>query len=101
MLFLRDAVDERHKPRQVAVDIRIEGVKRDDKIGMGRLLTGMALLAFALSLIPGMFGAKLGDLDAYVPLASETARAGESGVALNWIKNDYKGALETARREGK
>ena len=27
----------------------LEGVKRDDKIGMGRLLTGMAFLAFALS----------------------------------------------------
>jgi len=31
---------------------------------------GMAFLVFALSLAPGMFGAKLGALDAYVPVAS-------------------------------
>jgi thiol:disulfide interchange protein DsbD len=81
--------------------LRMEGVSKDEPLGLGRLLTGAAFLAFAISLIPGMFGQKLGDLDAYVPLAAESARAGESGVALNWIKNDYRGALETARREGK
>lgn len=81
--------------------LRLEGVSKDEPLGLGRLLTGAALLAFAISLVPGMFGGKLGDLDAYVPLAAESARAGESGVALNWIKNDYRGALETARKEGK
>ncbi len=81
--------------------LRLEGVSKDEPLGLGRLLTGAAFLAFAISLVPGMFGSKLGDLDAYVPLAAESARAGESGVALNWIKNDYRGALDTARKEGK
>jgi thiol:disulfide interchange protein len=81
--------------------LRMEGVSKDEQLGLGRLLTGAAFLAFAISLVPGMFGQKLGDLDAYVPLAAESARAGESGVALYWIKNDYRGALETARKEGK
>ncbi len=81
--------------------LRLEGVSKDEQLGLGRLLTGAALVAFAISLVPGMFGGKLGDLDAYVPLASESARGAESGVALNWVKNDYKGALETARRENK
>jgi thiol:disulfide interchange protein len=81
--------------------LRLEGVSKDEPLGLGRLLTGAAFLAFAISLVPGMFGSKLGDLDAYVPLAAESARAGESGIALNWIKNDYRGALDTARKEGK
>jgi thiol:disulfide interchange protein DsbD len=82
--------------------LRLEGVKKDDPLGLGRLLTGMVFLAFALSLIPGMFGGKLGDLDAYVPLPSETVQAGGSAQAgLAWIKNDYKAALDRARSEGK
>jgi thiol:disulfide interchange protein len=81
--------------------LRLEGVSKDEPLGLGRLLTAALFLAFSLSLIPGMFGAKLGDLDAYVPLAAESARNGEGGAALTWMKNDYRGALELARREGK
>jgi thiol:disulfide interchange protein DsbD len=81
--------------------LRLEGVSKDEPLGLGRLLSAAAFLAFAISLIPGMFGAKLGDLDAYVPLASESARAGEAGTALTWVKNDYRGALAQARRENK
>jgi len=81
--------------------LRIEGVKRDDPLGLGRLLTAVFFLAFALSLIPGMFGGKLGDLDAYVPLAPESSRPGGASSGLAWMKNDYRGALERARREGK
>src|SRR6185369_4222847 len=54
--------------------LRLEGVKKDEPLGLGRLLTGIAFLVFALSLVPGMSGGKLGDLDAYVPLASESSR---------------------------
>src|SRR5207248_596366 len=79
----------------------MEGVSKDDRLGLGRLLTGALFLAFALSLIPGMMGAKLGDLDAYVPLASESARSGSGEAGLAWMKNDYRGALDRARRENK
>jgi thiol:disulfide interchange protein len=81
--------------------LRLEGVKKDEQLGLGRLLTGAFFLAFAMSLIPGMFGAKLGDLDAYVPLAAETPRSGGASSGLAWMKNDYRGALDRARREGK
>ena len=47
--------------------LRLEGIKPDETMGLGRLLSGIALLIFAISLLPGMFGGKLGDLDAYVP----------------------------------
>jgi thiol:disulfide interchange protein DsbD len=84
--------------------LRLEGIKPDDRMGLGRLLTGMAFLVFAISLAPGMFGARLGDLDAYVPAADNAAGAlagGGSQTALVWMKNQYREALDRARREGK
>ena len=72
--------------------LRLEGVKPDDRMGLGRLLCGMAFVAFAISLAPGMGGAKLGELDAYVPL---------NGGNLQWMQNQYREALDRARREGK
>jgi thiol:disulfide interchange protein DsbD len=80
--------------------VRLEGVKPDEPMGLGRLLVGMAFLAFALSLAPGMFGGKLGGLDAYVPVAGGVA-PGSSGSALVWMKDQYRAALDRARREGK
>ena len=55
--------------------LRMEGVKPDDPLGVGRLLAGALLLVFAVSLLPGMFGARLGELDAYVPPATGAASA--------------------------
>jgi thiol:disulfide interchange protein DsbD len=72
--------------------LRLEGIKPDDRMGLGRLLCGMAFVAFALTLAPGMGGGKLGELDAYVPLANGN---------LQWMENQYREALDRARREGK
>jgi thiol:disulfide interchange protein DsbD len=81
----------------------LEGVKRDEQVGMGRLLTGMAFLAFALSLIPGMFGSHLGELETFVPPVTGSSGLGGAGdsTALAWMKNDLAGALERARKEKK
>jgi thiol:disulfide interchange protein DsbD len=60
------------------------------------------LLIFAFTLLPGMFGAPLGELDAYVPVA--TGSLGGSSTAdgsLQWMKNDYRAALERGRQENK
>ena len=83
--------------------VRLEGIKADENMGLGRLLTGIAFLIFAISLLPGMFGGKLGDLDAYVPLSTQSAGLGGSSSesALVWMKNQYREALDRARREGK
>ena len=84
--------------------VRIEGVKPDEPTGLGRLLVGMAFLGFALSLAPGMFGGRLGGLDAYVPTAGGGAGGpapGSSGSAMVWMKDQYRAALDRARREGK
>lgn len=81
--------------------LRLPGVKADDAMGVGRLLTASAFLIFAISLIPGMTGGPLGELDAYVPLASRSGPAGQGGAGLAWMKNDLEGALARAKAEGK
>jgi thiol:disulfide interchange protein len=73
--------------------LRMEGVKSDEELGLGRLLSGIAFLIFSIALVPGMFGSKLGELDAYVPVNPEND--------LAWMKNDLPGALAKARAEGK
>jgi thiol:disulfide interchange protein len=80
--------------------VRLEGVKADENMGLGRLLTGMAFLVFAVSLWPGMTGGKLGLFDAYVPAGAETSQSGSSD-GLVWLKDRYPEALDQARREHK
>jgi thiol:disulfide interchange protein DsbD len=81
--------------------VRLEGVKADENMGLGRLLTGMAFLIFAVSLWPGMSGGKLGLFDAYVPAAAENAAGAPAGNGPVWIKDRYRDALDQARREHK
>ncbi|MGA3042164.1 MAG: cytochrome c biogenesis protein CcdA [Bryobacteraceae bacterium] len=81
--------------------LRLEGIGKDDPMGLGRLLAGMAFLIFAISLAPGMSGAKLGELDAYIPVASESGGGAAGGSGLVFMKNQYREALDQARREGK
>ncbi len=82
--------------------LRLEGIKAEQDVTIPRLLLGLFLLAFSLSLWPGMSGASLGDLDAYVPLATKSVGGGAGGYsALPWKKNDLAGALAQAKAEGK
>ena len=84
--------------------VRLEGIKPDEPMGIARLLVGMAFLIFAISLAPGMFGGRLGDLEAFVPVAGDSGggpAGGGSPTALAWMKNQYREALDRARREGK
>jgi thiol-disulfide isomerase/thioredoxin len=72
-------------------------------MGLGRLLSGLLLLIFAISLLPGMFGGNLGELEAYVPAAQEgSSGPGASQAAgMVWMKDQYRAALDKARAEGK
>lgn len=81
--------------------VPLEGVSKDQRLGLGRLLTGMLFVIFAISLIPGMFGAKLGELDAYVPLAATRATPGDTDGGIVWMKNQYREALAKAREQHK
>ena len=85
--------------------LRLEGIEAADKLGIGRLLAASAFLIFAFSLLPGMFGAPLGELDAYVPPAREGTVAGASGASAEagpgWMKDQYRDALARGRSENK
>lgn len=84
--------------------LKLEGIEATDRLGIGRLLTACAFLIFAFTLLPGMFGGKLGLLDAYLP-APQAVGGGEAGTASNgrvaWMKNQYREGLERARAENK
>ena len=70
-------------------------------VGLVRLGTGAAFLALAVSLLPGMFGARLGELDAHVPEGDGSGLASSAQAGLSWIKDDYDGARAQAAAEGK
>lgn len=82
--------------------VRLEGVSKDEPLGLWRLLIGISFLAFALSLAPGMFGGKLGELDAYVPLPSgPLGFSAPGGESLTWTKDQFPEAMARARQENK
>lgn len=83
--------------------VPMEGVRRDEEIGPGRLLAATLFLGFALSLVPGMFGARLGELEAYVPAPQEGVglQAGAGRAGARWLKNDWDAALARARAENR
>jgi thiol:disulfide interchange protein len=84
--------------------LRLEGIKADDHLGVGRVLIAACFLTFSISLLPGLFGASLGNVEAFIPVqAKETAilnRAGEPAAPV-WMKNQYREALLKARAENK
>jgi len=84
--------------------LRLEGIKADDHLGVGRVLVAALFLTFSISLLPGLFGASLGNVEAFIPVqAKQTALlggGGDSGAAV-WMKNQYREALAKARAENK
>jgi thiol:disulfide interchange protein DsbD len=84
--------------------LRLEGIKPEDKLGVGRMLLGALFLIFSLSLLPGMFGSTLGELEGYIPVSAKPAsisgNIAESGSPV-WLKNQYTEALAKARQENK
>ena len=81
--------------------LKLEGNAESDHLGIGRLLTASILLIFAFSLLPGMFGAPLGELDAYVPAATGGILSNRASTQQVWMKNQYQQALDQARAENK
>jgi thiol:disulfide interchange protein len=84
--------------------IPMEGIKRDAQLGVPRTLIAALFLIFSISLIPGLFGARLGDLDAFVPEGSGSAFGGattSAAAAAPNFKNDLAGALAAAGQQNK
>ena len=87
--------------------LRLEGIDASEPLRIGRLMIGSFFLAMACSLLPGMFGASLGQIDAYVPAPSAGLlrfggrNAANTGDTQVWLKNQYQQALDQARAENK
>ena len=85
--------------------LRLEGIKPDDHLGVGRMLVAALFLIFSISLLPGLFGASLGNVEAFIPVQAKTsifASGGAGGDAAPvWMKNQYREALAKARAENK
>ena len=82
--------------------LRMEGVKPDQNLGTGRLLVAVLFLGVAISFIPGMFGVRLGDVEAFIPAPGEMSSFGaSSSTGAKWLKNDYDGALAKAKAENR
>jgi thiol:disulfide interchange protein DsbD len=85
--------------------LRLRAAETQGELSVSRVLTGVALLAFAVSLLPGLWGKKLGDLEAFLPLEDEIAvsvsATNASSAGSAWRKDDYEGALAEAKQEGK
>jgi thiol:disulfide interchange protein DsbD len=81
--------------------LSMEGIKRDESVGVSRALIASLFLIFAVSLAPGLFGARLGDLDAFVPEGTSVSSATAATPAVAYFKNDLDGALAKAREENK
>src|SRR6185312_469930 len=68
--------------------LKLEGMAKDEPLSVPRALTAAAFLIFAISLTPGLVGARLGELDAYVPEPSGNPLGGgaAAGEATNYFK---------------
>jgi thiol:disulfide interchange protein DsbD len=80
--------------------LRLPGIASDSEVGRARLLIGMLAVASGLSLIPGMFGTRLGEIETYIPPPESNlfgaAGSGDSSQ-LSWLENDLDGAFANAR----
>jgi thiol:disulfide interchange protein DsbD len=68
-------------------------------------LIAALFLTFSISLLPGLFGASLGNVEAFIPVQAKSIAllGGSGGEAAGpvWMKNQYKEALAKARAENK
>jgi thiol:disulfide interchange protein DsbD len=82
----------------------MEGIKREESVGVARALIAALFLIFSVSLVPGLFGARLGDLDAFVPEGSGNLSgpvSANTGAPGGYFKNQLDGAIASAREQNK
>ncbi len=85
--------------------LRMEGIKKDEPLGIARALVASLFLIFSISLVPGLLGGRLGDLDAFVPEAWGPSLAGITAPGQvspgTYFKNQLDAALAAARQQNK
>ena len=77
---------------------------KPERIGAFRLVSAILSLAIGFYLLTGLFGAKLGTLESFLPLDTENSSSkffGGKSEPLKWVENDYEKALAQAKAEKK
>lgn len=77
---------------------------KPEKIGAIRLVSAILSLAMSFYLLTGLFGAKLGELESFLPPDLENSSSkvfGKTKDELVWIENDLDKALAKAKSENK
>ena len=84
--------------------IQLSHDSKPERLGTFRLISAIASLAVSFYLLTGLFGAKLGELESFLPpdLGNSSTRLFGSGDnEPKWIVNDYDAALAKAKTENK
>lgn len=82
--------------------LHLHGNRPGEALGVPRLLLAGLMFAFGFSLVPAMSGARLGELDAYIPATQIVPQGGgQTAEALAFMKDQYPEALAKARAEGR
>jgi len=89
--------------------LSMEGIKPEENVGVARALIAAVFLIFAVSLLPGLFGSRLGELDAIVPEGSTSTVAGialsggatPTAASVGYFKNQLDAALKMADEQKK
>ncbi len=79
----------------------MEGNKQGERLGTARALIAAVFLIFAVSLVPGLFGGRLGDLDAQIPEGTTAPALGTAASTTPHLTNNLEGALAAAREGNK
>lgn len=77
---------------------------KPERIGAFRLISSILSLAISFYLLTGLFGAKLGELEAFLPPELDVLAANRFGNPSSeptWITNNYESALAKAKAENK
>ena len=77
---------------------------KPERLGAFRMISAVISLAVGFYLLTGLFGAKLGEVESFLPpdLSESSSRSFGSGRdELKWIMNDYDAALVKAKAENK
>jgi thiol:disulfide interchange protein DsbD len=77
---------------------------KPERIGAFRVMSAILSLSISFYLLTGLFGAKLGELESFLPpdLENTSSRVfGTNKEELSWITNDYEAALAKAKAENK
>ncbi len=77
---------------------------KPERLGALRMFSAVVTLAVSFYLLTGLFGAKLGELESFLPpdLGKSSSRLrGPGENEPKWLKDDYPGALAKAKAENK